>query len=199
MTIALGIQTPDGIVLCSDSQLTVPQYMKYSDSKIRTIESGEEWSVALTYSGDPERMNRIYERMRLSLLIEPSEEKINSDYVRKSFEEALSEARQSIIHSYENIDVLCAFATREEDFGFAGAGLHLFSGKNGVVVKPNNEFSILGAGDSSLTRYLENLLSSFGQSYMEYRTALMIGAYIVEQAKKIRRFMRRRLTSLHSP
>lgn len=70
MTIALGIQTPDGIVLCSDSQLTIPQYMKYSDSKIRIIENGEEWSIALTYSGDPERMNRIYELMRRSLLIE---------------------------------------------------------------------------------------------------------------------------------
>jgi 20S proteasome alpha/beta subunit len=187
MTIALGVQAPDGIILCSDSQLTVPQYMKYSDSKIRTIENGAEWSVALTYSGDPERMNRIYESMRRSLLIEPEQETINADYVRKCFEEALAVVRQSIIHSYENIDVLCAFArktTREEEFGLAGSGLRLFSGKNGVVVKPNSEFSILGAGDSSLTRYLENLLSSFGQSYMEYRTALVIGAYIVEQAKK---------------
>lgn len=73
--------------------------------------------------------------------------------------------------------------TREEELRMTGA-LDLFSGKNGVVVKPINEFSIFGAGDSSLTRYLESLLSSFGQSYMEYRTALVIGAYIVEQAKK---------------
>jgi 20S proteasome alpha/beta subunit len=187
MTIALGIQTPDGIVLCSDSQLTVPQYMKYSDSKIRIIENGEEWSVALTYSGDPERMNRIYESMRQSLLTDPKQETINADYVRNCFGESLADVRQSIIHSYENIDVMCAFSrkmTHEEELRSTNAGLYLFSGKNGVVTQPKNEFSILGAGDSSLTRYLENLLSSFGQSYMEYLTALVIGVYIVEQAKK---------------
>lgn len=88
MTIALGIQTPDGIVLCSDSQLTIPQYMKYSDSKIRIIEYGEGWSVALTYSGDPERMNRIYESMRRCLITEPEQENITAEYVRKCFEES---------------------------------------------------------------------------------------------------------------
>jgi 20S proteasome alpha/beta subunit len=67
MTIALGIRTPDGIVLCSDSQLTVPQQMKYYDQKIRAFWNGEDWSLALTYSGDPERMQRICESMEKSL------------------------------------------------------------------------------------------------------------------------------------
>lgn len=186
VTIAIGIHTPDGIVLCSDSQLTVAGYMKYYGQKIETIWDGEKWSVALTYSGDPERMRRIYEHMRERL--RDAGKQVDEPYVKHCFEEALADARSSIIdYSNEMIDALCGFArtqTREEERAWSSKGLHLFSGKSGVVTEVSTEFSILGTGDSSLTRYLERLLSSFGQCYIEYGTALVLGAYIVEQAKK---------------
>jgi hypothetical protein len=184
MTIAIGIRAADGIVLCSDSQLTVPLQMKYYDSKIRTINFTDQWSCALTYSGDPERMQRIYELMDESLR---RVSEVNEDRVRSCFESALTDVRESIRSEYENIDALCAFArkmTLAEERAWSDKGLHLFAGKNGAVTKPTNEFSVLGVGNAPLTRYLETLLSSFGQAYIEYTMAMVIGAYIVEQAKK---------------
>jgi 20S proteasome alpha/beta subunit len=185
MTIALSIHAPDGIVLCSDSQLTVPQYMKYSGKKIATIERKDEWSVGLTYSGDPERMQRVCEQMRAALI---HKKEVDEKYVKQCLEESLADVRSSIIDlSYESIDVLCGFArkmTLDEEQAWANKGLHLFTGKNGVVTEPVEEFSILGVGNSALSQYLEKLLSSFGQTYVTYSMALVIGAYIVEQAKK---------------
>jgi hypothetical protein len=96
--------------------------------------------------------------------------------------------RSSIIEpAYESIDVLCAFArkrTDQEEHAWSSKGLHLFAGKNGVITEPTEEFQILGVGNSPLIRHLENLMSAFGQSYVEYEAALVIGAYLVGQATK---------------
>lgn len=185
MTIALSIWSPDGIVICTNSQVTVPQYMKFSGQKIKTFWDAEKWSVAVAYSGDPERMQRICEQMRSSLY---SGQNINEDFVKSSFEDALSDARSSIINpQYESIDALCCFSrprTEQEDHAWSDKGLHVFVGKNGVVTQPTEEFTILGIGDSALSRYLENLLSAYSQCYVEYPMALVIGVYIVQQAVK---------------
>lgn len=183
MTIALAIRAPDGIVICTDSQLTVPQYMKFSGRKIKKFWEQEKWAVAIAYAGDPERMQRICEKMEASLY---SGHDINEDFVKYSFEDALLDARSSIINpQYESIDALCCFSrpqTEQEDHAWSDKGLHVFVGKNGVVTQPIDEFTILGIGDSALSRYLENFLSSHSKCYVEYPMALVIGTYIVQQA-----------------
>lgn len=40
MTIAVGLKASDGIVLFSDSQLTIPQYMKFQDQKYSGFRAG---------------------------------------------------------------------------------------------------------------------------------------------------------------
>ena len=123
MTIALGIQTPNGIVLCSDSQMTIPQYAKYPGRKVYTIRRSE-WSIGLTFAGDPERMKSIWERMQSQL---QSNQNLSEGVVRNCFEESQTAVRNSIINTYESIDVLCGFITQP------GETQRLFSGRNGVV------------------------------------------------------------------
>jgi 20S proteasome alpha/beta subunit len=176
MTIAVGLQALDGIVLCSDSQITYPQYSKDSGLKVSYIYPygrQEKWSVGFTYSGDPQRMDRIYERMQHRLF--QADLPILRDYVRECFEESLNEVRQSIVSpSYENIDILCAVATELET-------PVMLVGKNGVVTE-SQELAILGIGESSsLIRYLEKLFPE-GRTLMDFTTALLAGMYLVQQA-----------------
>lgn len=176
MTIALGFHTHYAVILCSDSQITAPGYMKYEGPKIFAINpfdptEDENWSVGLTYAGDPERMNRIYERMENALL---TEHDVDQKRVKELFEESLDDVRSSIVNPIENIDVLCGYADAK--------GVSLFAGKNGVVSQAYG-FVPLGAGDSSVIRYLERLFPA-DRCLSHPATALVISAYIVRQASK---------------
>jgi 20S proteasome alpha/beta subunit len=177
MTIALGLKALDGIILCSDSQIGIPQYMKHSGRKVFSLGSESNgpnrWAIGFTYSGDPERMDSLYEKMQDSLY---KSNTIDKGAVKSSFEQALTEVRSSIINPpYEDADILCGGSTSEDE-------LFLFSGKNGVVTE-SKEFVLLGIGDSSLSRYLENLFPK-GRTLIDFSTGLVVGAYIVEQAAK---------------
>jgi 20S proteasome alpha/beta subunit len=174
VTIAVGMHTPEGIILCSDSQITGAGY-KYPDKKvfsIRPTPGKAEWSVGLTYSGDPQKMTRIYEQMKdyLSRL----DIDINSGYVRSSFETVLSEARNAIVtHSDPDIDALCGFIDKS-------GNPTLFTGKNGVVSE-TAKWTILGAGDASLTRYLQKVVP-ISRIQSDIATGLVVCAYIIKQA-----------------
>lgn len=176
MTIAVGFFTHYGVVLCSDSQLTAPGFMKYEGPKVFVIfpeeHSNDHWLVGLTYAGDPERMARIYERMERSLLRRNAT--IDKEYVRTLFEKSLAEVRRSIVNPNENIDVLCGFADSD--------GVALFLGKSGAVTQVYG-FVPLGAGDSSVIRYLEKLLP-VDRSLEHPAGALVLSAYVVRQASK---------------
>jgi hypothetical protein len=173
VTIAVGVHTRKGIVLCSDSQITGAGY-KYPDKKVFSIvpDGKADWSLGLTYSGDPEKMTRIYEQMK-DCLSQPSIE-VNSEYVRTSFEAVLSEARNAIVtHSDPDIDAICGFIDK------SGKST-LFTGKNGIVSE-TAKWTVLGVGDASLTRYLQKILP-INRGLQDNTTALVICAYIIKQA-----------------
>jgi hypothetical protein len=174
MTIAIGIRTPSGILLCSDSEMTAG-YAKYPGQKVFTIDAEDHsnWSVGLTYCGDPERMKRVYELMMDSLY--QDDFVVDEKGVRECFETSIADIRDSMRDMGESTDVLCGFAFGQEN-------LSLFAGKNGVITK-GSDFEILGAGDSSLTRYLRTLFPvARCVSDHSYRSALLVGAYMVKQA-----------------
>jgi hypothetical protein len=173
VTIAVGMHTSSGIILCSDSQITGAGY-KYPDKKVFsiTLEGKPDWSLGLTYSGDPQKMTRIYEQMK-DHLFQPSIE-VNSEYVKASFEAVLSEARNAIVtHSDPDIDALCGFIDKD------GKSI-LFTGKNGVVSE-TAKWVILGAGDASLTRYLQKVIP-MSRILEDIATGLIVCAYIIKQA-----------------
>jgi hypothetical protein len=173
VTIAIGMCTTEGIVLCSDSQITGPGY-KYQEPKIQSMDlyGKADWSLALAYSGDPEKMTSLCERM--DSCVSQNDAVVDSRYVKASFETAISEVRNTIVtHSDPDIDALCGFLDRD--------GIPIqFTGKNGVVSE-SAKWSILGVGDTSLTRYLQKILP-IHRSLESIGTALAVGAYIVKQA-----------------
>ncbi len=173
VTIAVGALTPKGIVLCSDSQITGTGY-KYPDKKVFSIDAcgKTSWSLGLTYSGDPQKMTRIYEQMN-DHLTQPDID-VDAEYVRACFEAALSNARNAIItHSDPDIDVLCGFIPDK------GKPI-LFTGKNGIVSE-TAKWTVLGVGDASITRYLQKILP-INRGLQDNMTALVICAYVIKQA-----------------
>lgn len=174
MTIAIGLLAADGVILCSDSQLTIPEYVKYPGRKVFTLTSApgspQRWAVGFTYAGDPERMKSLYEKMQEALY---SKESVDQNNVKRSLEQALSEVRGSIIHANEDVDVLCGGSIGEGD-------PFLFSGKSGVVTE-SDEFAALGVGDSSLARYLISIFPE-GRLLMDFSTGLVAGAYIIARS-----------------
>jgi hypothetical protein len=172
VTIAVGALTPEGIVLCSDSQITGTGY-KYSDKKLFSIDTcgRTSFSLGLAYSGDPQKITRIYEQMNDHLT---QDIEVDAEYVRSSFEAALSNARNAIVtHSDPDIDVLCGFVPDK-------GNPVLFTGKNGIVSE-TAKWTVLGVGDASLTRYLQKLLP-INRGLQDNATALVISAYVIKQA-----------------
>jgi len=58
MTIALGFKSHDGIVLCTDSQITKEGGLKFEGQKIRFILS-DRWAVALAFAGSADLMQLV--------------------------------------------------------------------------------------------------------------------------------------------
>jgi 20S proteasome alpha/beta subunit len=173
VTIAIGMWTHEGIVLCSDSQITGAGY-KYSDEKIFSIDldGKADWSLGLTYSGDPEKIKSIFETME-NYLFQPD---VVADHesVKTLFETSLTNTRNSIVtHSDPDIDALCGFIDSD-------GKATLFTGENGVVSE-SSKWVVLGVGQASLTRYLQKILP-IERSLQTIPTALAMGAYIIKQA-----------------
>lgn len=180
MTIALGFPCLDGIVLCSDSQLTTPGIMKYHESKIHTVAWMSEeanWTVGLTYSGDPDIMKSLFEKMNDALIAQGHA--LTQPFVVEVLQQALIEVHTNSANiDAEYVDTICGIAINGESIMYVGKRTTLHR-ERGIAV--------LGAGDSSLCRFLINTLpisKKIHQMPMNTKTAQLLGVYIIEQAKQ---------------
>jgi len=61
MTIAAGFRADGGVVLCADTQETIPDYLKTQTSKIALFEKNEEFRIAMTGAGGSDMIDMIYQ------------------------------------------------------------------------------------------------------------------------------------------
>jgi hypothetical protein len=177
MTIALGFPCVDGVVLCTDSQMTSRGAgMKYNESKISTIVSmggPTNYRITLAYSGDASMMKTLYEK--LMKLIDPRKKQ---DLTETGVVEALQEAL-NYTHSLspnidtEFVDVICGISINGDISMYVA---------HRTILHQERELAVLGVGDSSLFRYLAKTLPVASEP-MYIKTAQLLGAYIVQQAK----------------
>ncbi|HLI30880.1 MAG TPA: hypothetical protein VKV79_07275 [Terriglobia bacterium] len=169
MAIAIGIHCRDGIVIAADSQISVPGYYKFHESKIHHT-SGDGWALLFGYSGAP----GLYLEAREAIMIRFS----NSIHTPKALFEC---CRQSLLDEMAlrytpdlELDMLigvsCSgFDTRLLAFSGSEKSLHWEHG-----------IRCIGVGDSSLTRYLSEALYD---PVMTVDDASKIAVYIVAKAK----------------
>lgn len=175
MTIGIGIHCHDGIVLCSDTQMTAPQiYMKYEHPKIYQIArmgTAHDWTVAMTFAGDPVLMDALIDRM--TPYLQTREPMPTVKDVQICLEEAMPELHKNLIQGDVGLDVLCGVTAK-------GEISELFYASRTAVIRAGH-IRYVGIGDSSLIRYLEAISWHLGIGTKE---AIVVATYMVHQAKQ---------------
>lgn len=167
VTVALGFNCGDGIVMCSDQQITSKGWHKYHESKMYAISSfGDQapYTAMLTYAGDPHLAKTIYEKLAASQIGFDSTESLKS-----LLEGLLSEIPRD---DAESTHFLCGFCRKPGILGLlrtSGYSVHEVGADR------------IGLGDSSLLSFLFSLMVA---QPIDVWRAVVIGHYIIEQAKK---------------
>lgn len=165
MTIAIGFLCSDGIVLCSDRQMTSDGGMKFSAKKLSHMSGlfhGVQMTLASAYAGDPEAAKILRTEIRERL----GKEIASSRSVRKSLEKIFNNK-----HS-KYLEMLIAIR-------FSSGEKCLFRTKGRKVVEARTEY--IGSGDSSALRYIAGFLLPHMLSVKE---AQVLGSYIVSVANR---------------
>lgn len=179
MTIALGFRCSGGVVLCSDSQLTDSVGLKYNGPKIFAItRPNAGCAMALCYSGYPDIMALVHEKAKQAFSELPSPDEIElrpiptwNGAFRNKLEDILKEIYST--HGTDRfVELLCAVQSNGEGISLYRATL--------TVVRPVSTEEYMGIGDSSVIRFLSDLLAP---RKMTIRQGLVIGCYMVAQAK----------------
>lgn len=167
VTVALGFNCGDGIVMCSDQQITSKGWHKYYESKMYAISGfGDQapYTVMLTYAGDPHLAKTIYEKLAASQAGFDSTESLKS-----LLEGLLSEIPRD---DAEGTHFLCGFCRKPGILGLlrtSGYSVHEVGADR------------IGMGDSSLLSFLFSLMVI---QPIDVWHAVFMGHYIIEQAKK---------------
>ena len=171
MTIAIGFRCPEGIVLCTDRQITdYGSNYKYSEQKIYPI-VGRNWCVACAYAGYRNIMKAVQTKFERRL---NSETNPNLDFIENCLTGILAEVKKVNRKQVESQQMFCAMSAPE------GERLLQFQADLASEVS-NGQWEVLGAGDSSLIRYLIDV-TGVRRARMSASQALLIGFYMVSKA-----------------
>jgi 20S proteasome alpha/beta subunit len=168
MTIGVGFQCNDGVVLGADKQLTCSGYHKYSTNKIYSSNS-DSCRFVMSFSGLSDTADVAFRRVRKALHamkvppgvlpIETIIETLEQVYSRMTFDEELF---QTLIGVWTPFFMPMLFKT-----------------SNKKVAEGYSEF--IGTGDSSVIHYLDSLLPRDAYSTNE---ATVLASYFVSIANR---------------
>ena len=144
MTVGIGFQCPDGVVLCADRQITKGEDLKYEEQKIFEGHY-ENLQCACCYAHHPDIAKNVFEDIFKSLVNvfqRCHREQIGlSDGLQLTIEEVMKRRKD------KQTEMLIAF--RSERMGMPPT---LFSVR-GLVVRSGDQREYIGTGDSSVIRY----------------------------------------------
>ena len=175
VTIGIGIKCTDGIVLSADTLITVPGYHKYYQPKISTIDFPPSPAHALfTFAGDPELMKTFKDKFIDA--IHRSDFVLSVLAVKDTTEDILQEMEQTILNSLDRgtggLQMLCASCVE---------GCRSLLRTKESSVHEVDFYDYVGAGDSSLIRYLTDL---FLTQPVSIEIGSLIASYFVSKAKE---------------
>lgn len=171
MTIGIGFLCDDGIVLCSDTQVTWERFHKYYEHKIQT-HSGDGWLVSYTYSGNPSVMRMFDGKFHdaIARFAPP----LDAPTIQNLIETVLS--LLDVLDNEPNaLCMLCGIV-------ISGKEMRLVH-TEGKVVSTVDRHHFIGAGDSSVLRYLVPTLTQKSDGWVAWQ-AVNVGVYLTLQAKR---------------
>jgi hypothetical protein len=172
VTIGIGFLCSDGIVLCSDTQVTWQQFHKYYEHKIRS-HGGDGWTLAFTYSGNPSVMKMFdgkFANAAASYLNNPPDARTVQNMV-----ETVLSTIDVLDNDPNSLCMLCGIVIPKKEM--------LLIHTEGKVVSTVDEHHFVGCGDSSVLRYLIPTLTKHSSGYSAWQ-AVNIGVYLTLQAKR---------------
>jgi len=180
MTIALGFNCVDGIVLCSDSQMTSPlAQLKFYESKVHTIsgfDSHNLWTVGLTCAGDLAVFKSLFHKLKDVLMSHKG--MLDHIFVAEALQQMLNDVHaNSLDIDREFVDVICGVSINDHPIKTT-----MYVSKR-TTLHEEDDVAFAGVGDSSLSRFLASTLPVVA-SPMFTKRALLLGVYIIEQAKE---------------
>ena len=170
MTIGVGFVCEDGVVLCSDNQITYPTNHKYYECKIypHSIPGGR---IAFTFAGNPNVMKMFDGKFKAAIQMAPTPH--TASQIQDAVETVLG--LMDIVDSDpDGLHMLCAIALQTPEVRL------LKTERKAVTEVP--KFDYVGVGDSSLLRYLAPLMAQ-PDSYT-CDQAIGLGVCLVLQAKR---------------
>jgi len=175
VTIGIGIRCTDGIVLSADTLITVPGSHKYYESKIFAVSYPPLRDRSFfTFAGYPELMKTFRDKFTEAAL--RSDFDLSVSGVKDTTEDILQEMEGAILNSLDStggLQMLCA--------SFIGGNLSLLRTSETSVHKVGL-YDYVGAGDSSLLRYLSSLLLT---QTVSVKIGSIIASYLVTKAKQL--------------
>ncbi|MGB7282923.1 MAG: hypothetical protein WBE13_11730 [Candidatus Acidiferrum sp.] len=169
MTIGIGLTTEEGVVIASDTQVTVEGFFKDDDCKLRKISFADEGAVIASFAGYPSLMNIAYKELCDDLSGPPGPEWRDVD---KRIGTMLSGLKTKYPEKMEGQQFLFAVSSP-----FQPPTLYRADG-DVLSVEP---WACIGIGDSSLVRFL---IGRFWKTDLSIECAILLAAYIVHYAKK---------------
>ena len=172
MTVAAAFACQDGAVLCADTQLTVPGWFKYPESKI-TVISKFKCRPFFVYAGDVDFSKMCIERIarKLADVLNPSSASIT---LPAAAADLLKEEAITIYNQYRKFCQLQLLIALQ---GKVSVYLYKLSG---LSVSPILSYECIGAG-ASIARSVASVLY---ESSMQVKETSFVATYALGQAKK---------------
>jgi 20S proteasome alpha/beta subunit len=169
VTIALGLKTPTGAVLCTDSQITKEGGLKYRGKKICDFIK-DDGAVSIAFAGSPSLMQALKEQLT-ERLKEPRNKSVKwTPWVRKHVAAILADFHKH--HRTRPFEILCVVSARD------GSRTEMYRGQGKLLVDVE-DFECVGVGDSSVLHYLASVLFPRALSLNQ---AVLLGCYLIMQA-----------------
>ena len=170
MTIALGFNCIGGVVLCADQQIGASGWHKFNESKMYVINNPTEplYTIVLTYAGDPSVMKTFHQKFAGVVSANKAFSSVRN--LQTLLEGCLLDMNQDAVNS---TDLLCGVSVQGGTYGLLRT--------KGYSVYEIGDYDQIGVGDSSLVRFLSQMLVSHP---MKVYPAVYIGNYIVKKAKE---------------
>jgi hypothetical protein len=175
MTVGIGFQCPDGVVLCADRQITKGGELVYEEQKIFEGHY-DNLQCACSYAHNPSIAKNVLEdifRSLVDVFQRCKRERIAlRDALHLTIEEVMKRRKD------KNTEMLIAF--RSERMGMPPL---LFCVRGLVVVQERRQY--IGTGDCSVLRYIAELLST---TELDVQKAKAAAIYMVSLANRFTLF-----------
>jgi hypothetical protein len=174
VTVGIGFQCPDGVVLCADRQITKEDGLKYEEQKVFVghHRGGIAVDCACVYAHNPDLARNIFEDFFKSIRGAFAKVKEKDIFLIDAIQQTLEE----VLKSRKGKDMEFLIAFRAEQIGISP---FLMCARGLTVARSQREY--IGVGDSSVLRYTGELLE---RTHLSVEQAKAAGIYMVSLANR---------------